>query len=174
MPRKSLRPQSWGLKAKDWCVPIQKKEARPLLQDLLRENKTSPALIDHPCPTNLFMGSVEARGPSEQGWEIWRQWAALSEQKPQRNWKMLAREGLAHIREELRGSEEMHSYAPNQRKSQHLAICHTESTSVSPLFISPLCPALQEPLQPPLKGRHYGAYSVLTGEWGKGGESVCC
>ena len=80
---------------------------------------------------------------------------------------MLAREGLAHIREELRGSEEIHSYAPNQRKSQHLAICHTESTGVSPPFISPLCPALQEPLQPPLKGRSYGAYSVLTGEWGK-------
>ena len=134
---------------------------------MLRENKTSPAPIDHPCPTNLFMGRMQARGPSEQGWGYGGSEDGLSEQKPRGNWKMLAREGLAHIREDLRGSEEIHSYAPSQRKSQHLAICHTESPGVSPPFISPLCPALQDPLQPPLNERSYGTYSVLTGEWRK-------
>lgn len=78
---------------------------------------------------------------------------------------MLAREGLAHIMEELRSSEEIHSYAPNQRKSQHLAPCHTEVVLSSLQLASGS--SLAGAIEPPLKGRNYGTYSVLTGEWGK-------
>lgn len=105
----------------------------------------------HPSPTNTPMRRTEARGPSGWGWgcggnEEWPLRAGATGELED-----ASRGGLAHIREELGSSEEIHTYVSNQRKSQHLDSCYTEGTGVSLPFISPPCPALQEPLLPPAR-----------------------
>ena len=136
------RSHSWAC---DWCVPIQKKEARPLLQDLLRENKTTPAPIDQPCPTNLFMGIIEARGPSEQGWEIWRQWRWTFRAETSGELKDVSQGGLGPHHG---GAQEFwrNPLICSQPEQEPALGPLPHRGGVSPPFSSPVGPALQEPL----------------------------
>ena len=156
------RSHSWAC---DWCVPIQKKEARPLLQDLLRENKTTPAPIDQPCPTNLFMGIIEARGPSEQGWEIWRQWRWTFRAETSGELKDVSQGGLGPHHGGAQEFWRNPLICPQPEQEASTWPPATQRWCLSSLQLA--CgSSLAGAIEPPLKGRSYGTYSVLTGEWG--------
>lgn len=70
----------------------------------------------------------------------------LAEQELWGRWDMPAREGFAHSREEPGIPEEIHLYVPNQRKRQHLDICHPEGSKALFFFISASCPGWWGPL----------------------------